>query len=85
VCGEGGEGVWGGAFWKYHNHVKESLPAHDDEGREFGIISHNNNMPQGAKLVLQWAGKKGKKKKKKKPKNLYSLVSTCEDRLKQRY
>jgi hypothetical protein len=47
VCGEGGEGVWGGAFWKYHNHVKESLPAHDDEGREFGIISHNNNMPQG--------------------------------------
>jgi hypothetical protein len=65
VCGEGGEGVWGGAFWKYHNHVKESLPAHDDEGREFGIISHNNNMPQGAKLVLQWAGKKGKKKKKK--------------------
>jgi len=44
----GGVGEGGGAFWKYHNHVTESLPAHDDEGREFGIIRHNNNMPQGA-------------------------------------
>jgi hypothetical protein len=63
--GGGGLGKWRGAFWKYHNHVKESLPAHDDEGREFGIISHNNNMPQWAKLVLQWAGKKKNQKTKK--------------------